>query len=60
MTPVEFNSFYKKTMKKINDIKSQVGGEPNRSQESATQKLAAVFGQPLATRFYKAFFEKEE
>ena len=60
MTPVEFNGFYKKTMKKINDIKSQVGGEPNWSQESATQKLAAAFGQPLASRFYKAFFEKEE
>jgi len=60
MTLVEFNSFYKKTMKKINDIKSQVGGEPNWSQESATQKLAAAFGQPLATRFYKAFFEKEK
>ena len=60
MTLVEFNSFYKKTMKKINDIKSQVGGDPNWSQESATQKLAAVFGQPLASRYYKAFFEKEK
>ena len=60
MTILEFNRFYKKTAKKINDIKSQVCAEPNWSQKSATQKLAAAFGQPLASRYYKAFFEEEK
>ena len=53
---LEFNKFYKRTLKQINDIKSQEFAKMDYSKETAMAKLTEAFGEKLAERYYRMFF----
>ncbi len=58
MLLLDFNKFYKKTMKCINDIKSQQFNHMDYKKEFAMEKLTTAFGDKLAERYYRMFFEE--
>ena len=57
MSLLEFSKFYKRTHKQINDIKSQEFAQMNYSKETVMTKLIEAFGEKLADRYYRMFFE---
>lgn len=58
MLLLDFNKFNKKTMKCINDIKSQQSSHMDYKKEFVMEKLKAAYGDKLAERYYKMFFEE--
>lgn len=58
MLLLDFNKFHKKTMKCINDIKSQQSSHMDYKKEFVMEKLRAAYGDKLAERYYKMFFEE--
>ena len=57
MSFLEFSKFYKRTHKQINDIKSQEFARMDYSKETVMSKLTETFGEKLADRYYRMFFE---
>ena len=57
MSFFEFSKFYKLTHKQINDIKSQEFARMDYSKETVMSKLNEAFGEKLADRYYRMFFE---
>ena len=57
MSFLEFSKFYKRTHKQINDIKSQEFARMDYSKETVMSKLTEAFGEKLADRYYRMFFE---
>ena len=57
MSLLEFSKYYKKTLKKINDIKSQAFAQADSRREFIMDKLTNAFGENLAQRYYKIYFE---
>ena len=58
MLLLDFNKFNKKTMKCINDIKSQQSSHMDYKKEFVMEKLRAAYCDKLAERYYKMFFEE--
>ena len=54
---LEFSKFYKQTQKQIYDIKSQEFSQEEYAKESVMAKLSASFGEKIAERYYRMFFE---
>ncbi len=57
MLLLDFNKFNKKTKKCINDIKSQQFSHMDFEKDFVMEKLRAAYGDKLAERYYKMFFE---
>ena len=55
---LDFSKYYKKTMKYINDIKSQQFNHMDYEKEFVMEKLKAAYGDKLAERYYSTFFEE--
>ena len=57
MLLLDFNKFNKKTMKCINDIKSQQSSHMDYKKEFVMEKLRTAYGDKLAERYYKMFLK---